>query len=108
MNPGEGGNGRTITTLASREVYRNPGCVCARMRFCAPMGKRESMAWWTRTTAPSFCHRPGARVAGGAVPLHHPGAGAGAAAGGWEMEVENPEELARGELKEEMAWKPPR
>jgi 8-oxo-dGTP pyrophosphatase MutT (NUDIX family) len=103
MNPGEGGNGRTITTLASREVYRNPWLRLREDEILRSNGEKgiygvvdkddcaiilpidQGRVWLVEQFRYTIQER--------ALELPQ---------GGWEMEVENPEELARGELKEEM------
>jgi ADP-ribose pyrophosphatase len=102
MEPIQPSAGRSIATLSSREVYRNHWMRCARTRFCAPTAKRASTAWSKRTTRPSSCPSTGAGLAGGAVPLRIQERALELPQGGWEMEIDNPEELARGELKEEL------
>ncbi len=103
MNPVEGSPGRTITTLSSREVYRNPWMRLREDEILRSNGKRgiygvvekedcaiilpidHGRVWLVEQFRYSIEER--------AIELPQ---------GGWEMEVENPEELARGELKEEM------
>ena len=103
MNPVPGNAGRTITTLSSREVYRNRWMRVREdqiLRSNGQMGiygvvdKDESAiilpidrgrVWLVEQFRYTIEER--------ALELPQ---------GGWEMEVENPEELARGELKEEL------
>jgi ADP-ribose pyrophosphatase len=110
MKPVDGNPGRTITTLSSREVYRNPWMRVREDEILRSNGKlRASTAWSRKMTPPSFFPSIEGRVwlveqfrytiEERALELPQ---------GGWEMEVENPEELARGELKEEMGLTPPR
>ena len=103
MTPETHPEGRTITTLSSREVYRNH---CMRLRedeILRSNGKKgiygvvekddaaiiipidEGKVWLVEQFRYTIQER--------ALELPQ---------GGWEMEVEHPEELARGELKEEM------
>jgi len=103
MNPVDGGAGRTITTLSSREVYRNQWMRVREDQILRSNGKRgiygvvekedcaiilpidKERVWLVE----QFRYTIQERV------MELP-------QGGWEMEVENPEELARGELKEEL------
>jgi ADP-ribose pyrophosphatase len=103
MNAAEGSPSRTITTLSSREVYRNPWMRLREDEILRSNGKRgiygvvekedcaiilpidHGRVWLVEQFRYSIEER--------ALELPQ---------GGWEMKVENPEELARGELKEEM------
>jgi len=103
MNPVDGGAGRTITTLSSREVYRNQWMRVREDQILRSNGKRgiygvvekedcaiilpidQGRVWLVEQFRYTIQER--------AIELPQ---------GGWEMEVENPEELARGELKEEL------
>ncbi len=103
MNPAEGGPGRTITTLSSREIYRNPWMRLREDQILRSNGKQgiygvvekddaaiiipvdRGHVWLVEQFRYTIEER--------ALELPQ---------GGWEMEVENPEELARGELKEEI------
>ena len=103
MNPAEDAPGRTITTLSSREVYRNPWLRLREDEILRSNGKKgiygvvekhdcavilpidHGRVWLVDQYRYTIQER--------ALELPQ---------GGWEMEVENPEELARGELKEEM------
>jgi 8-oxo-dGTP pyrophosphatase MutT (NUDIX family) len=103
MNPTDGDNGHTITTLASREIYRNPWLRLREDQIVRTNGKKgiygvvdkddcaiilpieNEHVWLVEQFRYTIQER--------ALELPQ---------GGWEMEVENPEELARGELKEEM------
>jgi len=103
MKPVEDGAGRTITTLSSREVYRNPWMRLREDEILRSNGKRgiygvvekddaaiilpvdQGWVWLVEQYRYTIEER--------ALELPQ---------GGWEMEVENPEELARGELKEEL------
>ena len=102
MNPVEASPARAITTLASREVYRNH---------------------WMRVREDKILRSNGVRGIYGVVEKHEAAIilpidrgrvwlveqfrytiqerALELPQGGWEMEVEDPEELARGELKEE-------
>jgi len=102
MNPVEGA-GRTITTLSSREVYRNHWMRLREDEILRSNGKKgifgvvekedcaiilpidRGQVWLVEQFRYTIQER--------ALELPQ---------GGWEMEVEDPEELARGELKEEM------
>jgi len=102
MNPSPPGTGRSITTLASREVYRNRWMRVREDEILRSNGERgiygvvekheaaiilpidQGKVWLVE----QFRYTIGERA------LELP-------QGGWEMEVESPEELARGELKEE-------
>jgi ADP-ribose pyrophosphatase len=103
MNPLSGGAGRTITTLSSREVYRNHWMRVREDEILRSNGARgiygvvekedgaiilpidQGRVWLVEQFRYTIQER--------ALELPQ---------GGWEMEVENPEELARGELKEEL------
>jgi 8-oxo-dGTP pyrophosphatase MutT (NUDIX family) len=102
MNPAEAIPGRSITTLSTREVYRNH---------------------WMRLREDEILRSNGVRGIYGVVEKHDAAVilaidqgrvwlveqfrytiqerALELPQGGWEMEVENPEDLARGELKEE-------
>jgi 8-oxo-dGTP pyrophosphatase MutT (NUDIX family) len=102
MNPAPTNPSRTITTLASREVYRNHWMSVREDEILRSNGQRgiygvvekhdgaiilpidEGRVWLVE----QYRYTIGERA------LELP-------QGGWEMEVEDPEELARGELKEE-------
>jgi 8-oxo-dGTP pyrophosphatase MutT (NUDIX family) len=102
MNPVEGATGRTITTLSSREVYRNRWMRVREDEILRSDGTKgiygvvekdecaiilpldEGRVWLVEQFRYTIQER--------AVELPQ---------GGWERAVENPEELARGELKEE-------
>ena len=103
MDPAEAATGRTITTLSSREVYRNPWLRLREDRILRSNGMKGiygvvekddcaiiipidyGRVWLVEQYRYTIQER--------ALELPQ---------GGWEMAVENPEELARGELKEEM------
>jgi ADP-ribose pyrophosphatase len=103
MNPVEGGAGRTITTLSSREVYRNQWMRVREDEILRSNGKRGIYGVVEKDDAAIILPMDHGRVwlveqfrytiQERALELPQ---------GGWEMEVENPEELARGELKEEL------
>jgi ADP-ribose pyrophosphatase len=103
MNPGPSGIDRSITTLASREVYRNPWLRVREDEILRSNGKRgiygvvdkddcaiilpidQGRVWLVEQFRYTIQER--------ALELPQ---------GGWEMQIENPEELARAELKEEL------
>lgn len=103
MNRAPDGVGRSITRLASREVYRNPWLRVREDEILRSNGKRgiygvvdkddcaiilpidHGRVWLVEQFRYTIQER--------ALELPQ---------GGWEMEVENPEELARAELKEEL------
>jgi len=105
MNPVQGQRRAAVPSSPFPAVrsIATTGCACAKAGFSAQMARRASMAWWKRMIPPSSCHRRGDAsgwwssfaytIQERALELPQ---------GGWEMEVENPEDLARGELKEEM------
>ncbi len=103
MNRASNGVGHSITTLSSREVYRNPWLSVREDEILRSDGKRgfygvvdkddcaiilpidHGRVWLVEQFRYTIQER--------ALELPQ---------GGWEMQVENPEELARGELKEEL------
>ena len=103
MNRASNGVGHSITTLSSREVYRNPWLRVREDEILRSDGKRgfygvvdkddcaiilpidHGRVWLVEQFRYTIQER--------ALELPQ---------GGWEMQVENPEELARGELKEEL------
>ena len=103
MPPPETPTGRTITTLSTREVYRNHWMRLREDEILRTNGKKgiygvvdkedaaiilpvdQGKVWLVEQFRYTIQER--------ALELPQ---------GGWEMEVENPEELARGELKEEL------
>jgi 8-oxo-dGTP pyrophosphatase MutT (NUDIX family) len=103
MKPDESGAGRTITTLSSREVYRNPWMRVREDEILRSNGKKGIFGVAEKDDAAIIIPIDHGRVwlveqyrytiQERAIELPQ---------GGWEMEVENPEELARGELKEEL------
>ena len=103
MNPVEGDPGRSITTLASREVYRNHWMRVREDQILRSNGDTGIYGVVEKDDAAIILPIDHGRVwlveqfrytiQERALELPQ---------GGWEMEVEDPEELARGELKEEM------
>ena len=103
MSPAEGSPGRTITTLSSREVYRNPWMRVREDEILRSNGKRGIFGVVEKDDAAIILPIDHGRVwlveqfrysiEERALELPQ---------GGWEMKVESPEELARGELKEEL------
>jgi len=103
LNRAPDGVGRSITTLSSREVYRNPWLRVREDEILRSDGKRgfygvvdkddcaiilpidHGRVWLVEQFRYTIQER--------ALELPQ---------GGWEMQVENSEELARGELKEEL------
>lgn len=103
MNPAEESKGRTITTLSSREVYRNPWMLLREDQILRSNGKHGIYGVVEKEDAAIILPVDNGKIwlveqfryTIGERALEVP-------QGGWEMEVENPEELARGELKEEI------
>jgi 8-oxo-dGTP pyrophosphatase MutT (NUDIX family) len=103
MNPAHGSAGRSITTLSSREVYRNRWMRLREDRILRSNGEKGIYGVVEKDDAAIILPIDGGRVwlveqfrytiQERALELPQ---------GGWEMDVENPEELARGELKEEL------
>jgi 8-oxo-dGTP pyrophosphatase MutT (NUDIX family) len=103
MKPVQGSASRTIATLASREVYRNRWLRVREDEILRSNGKKgiygvvdkddcaiilpidQGRVWLVEQFRYTIQER--------ALELPQ---------GGWEMEVEDPEQLARGELKEEL------
>jgi ADP-ribose pyrophosphatase len=103
MNPVQGSTDHSITTLSSREVYRNHWMRLREDQILRSNGKKgiygvvdkddsaiilpldQGRVWLVEQFRYTIQER--------AMELPQ---------GGWEMEVENPEDLARGELKEEL------
>jgi 8-oxo-dGTP pyrophosphatase MutT (NUDIX family) len=103
MNPIPGSAGRTITTLSSREVYRNHWMRVREDEILRSNGSKgiygvvekedgaiilpidQGRVWMVEQYRYTIQER--------ALELPQ---------GGWEIEIENPEDLARGELKEEL------
>ena len=102
MKPVEGPAGRTITTLSSREIYRNHWMRLREDEILRSNGKKGIYGVVEKDDAAIILPIDNGRVwlveqfrytiEERAIELPQ---------GGWEREVENPEELARGELKEE-------
>jgi hypothetical protein len=96
-------SGRTITTLASREIYRNHWMRLREDEILRSNGKKGIYGVVEKDDAAIILPIDNGRVwlveqyrytiQERALELPQ---------GGWEEEVANPEELARGELKEEM------
>jgi 8-oxo-dGTP pyrophosphatase MutT (NUDIX family) len=103
MSPFEGTAGRTITTLSSREIYRNHWMRLREDEILRSNGKKGIYGVVEKGDAAIILPIDNGRVwlveqfrytiQERALELPQ---------GGWEEEVANPEELARGELKEEM------
>ncbi len=103
MNPAEESTGRTITTLSSRWMYRNPWMRLREDEILRSNGQRGIYGVVEKDDAAIIIPVDAGRVwlveqyrytiEERAIELPQ---------GGWEMEVENPEQLARGELKEEI------
>lgn len=103
MNPKENNGAPTITALSSREVYRNQWMRLREDQILRSNGKRGIYGVVEKEDAAIIIPVDRGRIwlveqfrytiEERALELPQ---------GGWEMEVENPEELARGELKEEL------
>ena len=103
MDLTKGSSSRTITTLSSREVYRNPWMRVREDEILRSNGKKGIYGVVEKHDAAIILPIDDGRVwlveqfrytiQERALELPQ---------GGWEMEIENPEELARGELKEEI------
>ena len=102
MNPVNHGGGHSISTLSSREVYRNRWMRLREDEILRSNGQRGIYGVVEKDEAAII------------VPIHQGHVwlveqfrytiqerALELPQGGWEMDVENPEELARGELKEE-------
>ena len=103
MKPVQGSAGQSITTLSSRDVYRNHWMLLREDQILRSNGEKgiygvvekddsaiilpidRGRIWLVEQFRYTIQER--------ALELPQ---------GGWEMEIENPEELARGELKEEL------
>ena len=106
MNPAEGHAGQSITTLSTREVYRNNWMRVREDQILRSNGKRGIYGVVEKDDAAIILPIDNGRVwlveqfrytiQERALELPQ---------GGWEMEIENPEELARGELEEELGLK---
>lgn len=103
MNPVQVSAGRSITTLSSREIYRNHWMRLREDRILRSNGEKGIYGVVEKDDAAIILPIDQGRVwlveqfrytiQERALELPQ---------GGWEMEVHNPEELARGELKEEL------
>jgi len=99
----DAGVGRTITTLSSREVYRNHWMRLREDEILRGNGEKGIYGVVEKHDAAIILPIDGDRIwlvdqfryTIGERALELP-------QGGWEMEIENPEELARGELREEI------
>jgi len=99
----DAGAGRTITTLSSREVYRNHWMRVREDEVLRGNGEKGIYGVVEKHDAAIMLPIDGDRIwlvdqfryTIGERALELP-------QGGWEMEIENPEELARGELREEI------
>ena len=102
MKPADGDHIHSITTLASREVYRNHWLRLREDRILRSNGKEGIYSVVEKDDCAIILPIQGGKVwlveqfrytiQERALELPQ---------GGWEMEIENPEDLARGELKEE-------
>jgi 8-oxo-dGTP pyrophosphatase MutT (NUDIX family) len=102
LNPVEDGDGRSITTVSSREVYRNRWLRLREDQILRSNGKAGIYSVIEKDACAIILPIEGGRVwlveqfrytiQERALELPQ---------GSWEMEVKSPEELARGELKEE-------
>lgn len=102
MNPVPSNPGCTISTLASREVYRNQWMRVREDEILRSNGERGIYGVVEKHDAAIILPVDKGRV--WLVEQYRYTIGERALElpqGGWEMKVENPEELARGELKEE-------
>jgi 8-oxo-dGTP pyrophosphatase MutT (NUDIX family) len=103
MNHPPGNSGHSITTLASREVYRNPWLRVREDEILRSNGVRGKYSVVDKDDCAIIIPLDGERVwlveqfryTVQERSLELP-------QGGWEMPIDNPEELARGELKEEL------
>ena len=103
MHPANPGSGRTITTLSSREVYRNHWMCVREDEILRANGEKGIYGVVEKHDAAIILPIENDRIwlveqfryTIGVRALELP-------QGGWEMEIENPEELARGELREEI------
>jgi len=103
MEPGESAAGQTITTLGTREVYRNQWMRLIEDEILRSNGTKGIFGVVEKEDAAIILPIDHGRVwlveqfryttQQREIELPQ---------GGWEMRVENPEELARGELKEEL------
>jgi 8-oxo-dGTP pyrophosphatase MutT (NUDIX family) len=103
MNQDQPSAGKSITTLSSREVYRNHWMRLREDEILRSNGQKGIFGVVDKNDAAIILPIDQGRVwlveqfrytiQERAIELPQ---------GGWEMEIDNPEELARGELKEEM------
>ena len=103
MHPDNSSPGRTITTLSSREVYRNHWMRVREDEILRSNGEKGIYGVVEKHDAAIILPIDDGRVwlveqfrytiQERALELPQ---------GGWEMEIDSPEELARGELKEEL------
>jgi ADP-ribose pyrophosphatase len=103
MNPVQGSAGHSITTLSSREIYRNHWMRLREDQILRCNGEKGIFGVVEKDEAAIILPIDQGRIwlveqfrytiQERAIELPQ---------GGWEMEVENPEDLARGELKEEI------
>ena len=103
MNPVQGTAGRSIATLSSREVYRNHWMRVREDEILRSNGKKGIYGVVDKDESAIVLPIDGDRIwlveqfrytiQERALELPQ---------GGWEMEVDDPEELARGELREEI------
>lgn len=103
MNRAESNHGRTITTLATREIYRNRWMRLREDEILRSNGQKGIYGVVEKDPAAIILPIDNGRIwlveqyrytiQQRALELPQ---------GGWETEIDNPEELARGELKEEL------
>jgi ADP-ribose pyrophosphatase len=102
MNPGQDSAGRTIDTLSSREVYRNRWMRLREDEILRSNGEKGIYGVVEKHDAAIILPLDRGQV--WLVEQYRYTIGARALElpqGGWEQEIERPEELARGELREE-------
>ena len=103
MSPAHLGSAPSITTLTSREIYRNHWMRVREDEILRSNGQKGIYGVVEKDDSAIILPLDGERIwmveqfryPIGERALELP-------QGGWEMEVENPEELARGELREEL------
>lgn len=103
MNPADGDHGRTITTLSTREIYRNKWLRLREDEILRSNGQKGIYGVIEKDPCAVILPIENGRV--WLVEQYRYTIGERALElpqGGWEMEVEHPEELARGELREEL------
>jgi ADP-ribose pyrophosphatase len=103
MNSENGNAGRTITTLSSREIYRNKWLRLREDEILRSNGQKGIYGVIEKDPCAVILPIENGRV--WLVEQYRYTIGERALElpqGGWEMEVEHPEELARGELREEL------